>query len=123
MTSPFDLSKHLNEKTSIEFDIKDYSPWMINKIMSNTMDTIFFAEMMNRFYDLDKNIQYDFYFHGIPKGKRFGKYNKVPTINNIVELIMKTYQVNQTVAESYLKIMSEDAVKKLEEKSNEGGTK
>lgn len=120
MTSPFDIIKHLSEKTELEFDIKDYNPWMINRGFSNVFDGVFFAEAMSRLSHLDKDVQYSFYLHGLPKGRRFGKWNKA-TINSNVDLIMKHYQVNRRVAESYLKIMSEAEVKQLQEKMNEGG--
>lgn len=123
VTNPFDIAKHINEKTPLDFDIKDYSPWMMNRIMSNRMDTIFFAEIMNKFYSLDKDIQYSFYYNAIPKAKRFGKYNSVPAINNIVELIMKKYSVNQQVAESYFNLLDDEAKEELKEKMREGGKK
>jgi len=123
MTNPFDIIKHVNEKTDLDFDIQDYAPWLVNKAMSNVMNSIFFSEVMNQYSHLDKDIQYEFYYYGLPKAKRFGKWNKAAAINNNVNLIMKEYQVNRQVADSYLKLMSDDAIKQLEEKTNEGGTK
>jgi len=122
-TSPFDIVKSLNEKTDFEYDIKDYSAFMINRIMSNTLDTLFFAEAMNRFYDLDKGIQRDFYWYGLPKSKRFGKYHKAIVINNDVKMIMDHYVVNQKVAESYFKLMNDSAIQQLREGMNYGGRK
>lgn len=122
MTSPFDIIKHVNEKTPLEFDMKDYSPWMINRGMSNTLDTLFFSEVMNRYSQvLDKDMQYAFYLNGVPKGKRFGKWHKADAINSNVELIMQRYMVNRQVAEQYLKVMSESALQQLQEKMRKGG--
>ena len=122
MTSPFDIVSHLNSKTELEYDIKEYNPFMINKIMSNTIDTLFFADAMNRFYHLDKDIQRDFYWYGLSKAKRFGKYNKTPVINKELELIMQHYQCNLKVAESYFKLMSDEAKYQLHESMNQGGS-
>lgn len=122
MTSPFDIIKHINEKSDLEFDIKDYNPWMINRGLSNTLDTVFFAEVMNRYsQQLDKDMQYAFYLHGVPKGRRFGKWHKADAINSNVELIMQRYCVNRQVAEQYLKVMSDSALQQLQEKMRKGG--
>lgn len=121
--SPFDVVKSLNEKTELEYDMKEYSGFMINRIMSNNLDTLFFAEAMNRLNTLPTYMQRDFYWHGLPKAKRFGKYNKALAINNIVALIMTHYTVNQKVAESYYKLMDESALIQLRESMNYGGAK
>lgn len=119
--SPFDIINHLSTKAPLEFDIKDYDAWIINKGLINVRDTVFFAEVMNQYPFLDKKMQYDFYYHGIPKAKRFGKWVKVTAINSDVDLIMRHYQVNRKVAESYLKIMTVEDVDLLKQKMNSGG--
>jgi len=116
--SPFDVLRHLNEKTDLEFEIKkDYVPWIINKALINTKDTVFFAEVMNQYHFLDKDIQYTFYKLAIPKAKRFGKWVKADVINTDAELIMTRYQVNRRTAESYRKIMGDDYLKQLQEQT------
>lgn len=119
----FDIANSLNDKTEIEYDISKYDPFMINRFMSNTMSTIFFAEAMNRYYHLSKTQQRDFYLYGIPKGKRFGKWNKKISINTDTQMIMNYYHCNLKVAESYLKLMNESALQNLREKTNNGGGK
>ncbi len=121
MISPFDIIKHLSEKTPLEYEISQYNPWMVNRGFSNMMDTVFFAEAMNKYYSLDKDIQRDFLYFGIPKGKRWGKWTKQSDINNIVGLIMNKYQCNRQVAETYHKLMSPTDIKQFEEKMNTGG--
>jgi len=123
MSTLWDVIKHINEKIPLEFTDGDYSPWMVNRVFSNTIDTLFFAEVMNRATHLDKDIQHDFYYYALPKARRFGKYHKAETINIYVELMMNLYQVNQRVAESYVKCMSEATLKQLKEQMVEGGKK
>jgi len=123
MTTPFDILKHINSKDELDFEMKDYNSFMINRGLSNNLDTLFFADVINKYSQLDKDIQYRFYFDAIPKGKRFGKWHKSLVINTDVTLIMETYKVNQRVAESYLKLMNDDAIKILHEKNNRGGSK
>lgn len=120
MITPFDIVKHLCEKTPLDYDMKDYGSWVINRGLSNIMDTVVFADMMNRYYHLRKDIQRDFYLHGIPKGKRYGKWHKTVAIN-IITLIQEKYQCNRQVALSYLSLMNETQQKQLVEAMNRGG--
>lgn len=121
MTTPFDILSHINSKDVLEFDMKDYNSFVVNRGFSNNLDTLFFADVMNKYYHLDKDIQYKFYFGAIPKGKRFGKWFKSLAINNTVDLIMTTYEVNRRIAEGYLKLMDADAISILHEKNDKGG--
>lgn len=78
--SPFDITKSLtqtNDDISADegFD-KDYTPFMINRILSNSGQTALFADAMNQCSNLDKKLQYDFYRFGIPKSKTYTKYIK-----------------------------------------------
>lgn len=121
MPTPFDIVKHINEKTQLDFSENEYNPWIINRVFSNMIDTLFFADVMNKYYALPKDMQHDFYYYGLPKAKRFGKYHKVGEINIYVDLIMNKYQVNRKVAESYLRCMSEDGLAQLKLQMNRGG--
>jgi hypothetical protein len=119
-TSPFDIAKHISEKTDLDFSISEYSPWMINRIFSNTMDTVFFANEMNEYYELDKDIQYSFYYNGIPKAKRFGKWNKKEK-NTDLELLAKYFCINIKHAERYLSILSAEQLSIIKNKMLRGG--
>jgi hypothetical protein len=77
--SPFDIAKNLFEKKGRLSDDElkgSYSPFMINRILSNTPDTLFYAQEMNANFQLASRLQYDFYYFGISKRKRYGKWNK-----------------------------------------------
>ena len=79
-TSPFDITKSLTQTkddlyTTEEVFNKEYTPFMINRIMSNSPATALFANAMNTGV-LDKKLQYDFYRFGIPKTRGYTKYIK-----------------------------------------------
>lgn len=76
--SPFDLAKSILQTkedlyTTDELFDKEYAPFMLNRIFSNSERTVLFAECMDRYCGLDKKIQYDFYFKGIPQNRSFQK--------------------------------------------------
>lgn len=103
-----------------EIDRKEYNAFMVNRGLSQFMDTVLFANEMNKYYSLDKDMQYDFYFYSIPKGKRFSKWAKSNPSKDI-ELIMKAYNINRSRALEYLNLLTEDNIKELEELMNPGG--
>jgi hypothetical protein len=91
--SPFDILSILNEKKEVldQEDIQTfYSPWMINKGFSQMRDTVLFANEMNRLSSLPRDLQFDFYYYGISRKKRYGKWNKMVEEQDI-SLAMERY--------------------------------
>jgi len=122
MTSPFEILKHLNSKDKLEFDMKDYNPWIINKALINNIETLFFADMMNRFAHLSSESQYQFYLQGIPKKKRYDKWvKKEETDTELINAICEKYQCNKQLAGRYIIMMSDENKQELLEKSRKGG--
>ena len=104
MTTPFEIANHISSKESFEFEISEYQPWLMNKIFSNTKDSLFFADEMNKYHHLDKKIQYEFYYQGLPKAKRFGKWTKMEE-NVDIDFIMGEMKCNRQTAFSYVKLI------------------
>ena len=50
---------------------KDYAPYIINKCLSGYIDCILYANEMNLYHSLDKDMQYSFYLNSLRKKKRF----------------------------------------------------
>jgi hypothetical protein len=111
--SPFDIVKLLNEKGDSEVDLKDYNPWMINRVLSNHQQTVLFASAMNKYYWLDKDIQFKFYKEGIPKGKRFGQWQKKFEATDILVAICDKYGCSMGVAKQYEQLLSDNEKKHL----------
>ena len=67
-------SINFNKKDLIEEDrsiSKDYPPYIINRCLSGHLDCIMFANEMNKYPNLDKDMQYSFYLNTLRKKKRF----------------------------------------------------
>lgn len=124
MSSPFDFINTVNNKTEkIEMDAvgqKDYVPFIINRGLSNNMQTVLFANEMNRFSFIPKTWQYDFYYHGVPKGRRFDKWAK-KTNDEDIDAIRKFYHINRVRAEEYLQLLSKEQVDLIKQKLKTGG--
>ena len=118
--SPFKIVEVINEKKDIPFDMKDYSPWVINRALSFNIETLHSANEMNRLYQLSKEEQFDFYYNFLPKKRRYGKWIKAEKLETI-QLLSKYFCINKNVAAQYLQLLSEDDINKIQEKMSRGG--
>ena len=63
-------SINFNKKNLLEEDpsvIKEYPPFIVNRCLSNHVDAIMFANEMNKYPNLDKDMQYSFYLNSLRK--------------------------------------------------------
>lgn len=78
MSGLFDVINLIHNKGNYptEDEMKDYSSYMGNRAMSQFQDLIFYAEEMNERWGIPKEANFAFYYFGVPKKKRFGKWAK-----------------------------------------------
>ena len=67
--TPWDIAKVINSKTGpIEVDKDNYNIFLINKIFSNTQDSVFLANEASAFTkNIPEQIYFDFYYYGLSK--------------------------------------------------------
>ncbi len=122
--SPFDIIKHINEKTDLDFDVaKDYIPFIINRGLSFIKDTIFFANITNRYAFLDKDMQYTFLYNAIPKGRRYGKWERKKESDDVISMIADYFCINNTQATAYLELLNNEQLEFIHNKTMRGGKK
>jgi hypothetical protein len=113
----FDIIKSINEKTKLDLSREEleslYQPWIVNKGLSFTPDTLLFANLMNQNAFLPKLMQYAFFYHGVPKGRRFGKWHKKEKPEDVVDLVKNVYDINITRAQEVLDILTDEQIKIL----------
>lgn len=122
----FDIINSINNKTPLEWDEvtkKAYVPFMINRGLSFNMQTVMFANAMNMSPHLDKQLQYDFYFTGVPKGKRWDKWQKKPEMADDIIAIKNFYHINNDRAAEALKLLTNEQLTMIKNKLNKGGRK
>jgi hypothetical protein len=114
--NPFDFVNSITttKENLIVDDIteKAYAPYMVNRSLSNFLDTVFFGNEMNRLHGLDKKMQYDFLRLSIKKAKRFSKWAKAEKSEDI-DAIKFVYNVSNEKARSYLKTMKPEDLAKV----------
>lgn len=122
----FDIAKNIiSELTPFDWDdIKtEYSPYMINKILSQYKDTLFIAQEMNRYYSLDSEMQYRFLFNSIDKRKRYTPWEKADTSLDTKINLIKEYLGYSTIrAREIIPIVDDlDMWDKIEDSLDKGG--
>ncbi len=86
-----------------------FVPWMINLGFSQHVDTILYANDVNKMAGLPNRMQHDYYLHSLRKGKRFGSWAKAGK-DETLDAIQWRYLINRKRAVEYLKTMKpEDA--------------
>lgn len=114
VTNPFDVTKNINSKTGrIDFgDKANKVPlFVVNKVFSNTIDSLMYANEVNKFSMNDNQLAYDFYYYALPKKKRFGKYNKKSKDTHdteLLEAIMEVYKYSTEKALQCIDILADN---------------
>ena len=101
---------------------KNYPPYVINKCMSQHMDTLMFANEMNQYPNLDKKLQYEFFINIVRPRKRFSPWGKKEKVKDI-ELVKEFYGYSTEKAMQALRVLSPDQLEIIKDKLNKGGKK
>lgn len=100
--------------------IDHYTPFMVNRGLSQHIDTILLAEEANRMSLTNKQMHHDFLFYTVSAKRRYGKWAK-HTDDETIKLIQEKYKINRNRAEEYYKLMNNDDIINLKESYNKGG--
>lgn len=123
--NPFDYSNNITQSTENiwqgELSEKEYNPFMVNRALSQFMDTVLFANEMNMRGHIPPKQQYDFLRLAIqPKKKRFAKWHK-PDVETETKLIADHFGLNYQVAEQYLSLLNNSDKENILSKLEKGG--
>jgi len=124
MPSPFDyVNSAVKTKKSIidseELFQKEYAPFIINRVLANDPSTCLFAEVLNDNSFLDKKLQYDLIFYGLPKTNKYLGYTKKQKLDvneEFIDFIRHEMGVSYKRAFEVLNIVGEDSIRSLIEK-------
>ena len=117
--NPFDYVKSINEKKYIDH-VRDYNPFLANRSLSYHLDTALIANEMNKYPNLPAICQYDFLYHTIRKGRRYGSWYKADDVANL-EMIMEYYQYSKQKALAALEVLTQDQLRQIKMRMDKGG--
>src|SRR5437763_5972949 len=92
--SPFTFVDALTESKENLFSEeteKDYNPFLINRALSFNPDCMFYVAEMNRYPDVPKKAQHDFYLNTLDKKRRYGRWVKRDTFSEDIDLVKEVF--------------------------------
>ena len=123
--NPFDFLNSINfTKENImltDQDEKEYAPYLINKGLSQFIDSVYLANEMNRRHFLSKKMQYQFLLNSIRKRKRFAKWAK-SELDDDLTAVMKYFDYSYDKANDIIDLLSQDDIKTIKDSFSKGGT-
>ena len=117
-------SINFNKKDLIEEDpsiSKDYPPYIINRCLSGHLDCIMFANEMNKYSFLDKDMQYSFYLNTLRKKKRFSPWLRKDKVTDL-QCVKEYYGYSNEKASQALKILSPQQLEFIKQRLETGGS-
>ena len=107
----------IDEDPSLE---KEYPAYIINRCFSGYLDAIMFANEMNKFPNLDKDLQYHFYLNTLRKKKRFSPWLRKDKVTDL-EIIKQYYGYSNEKALNALKLLPPDQINFIKQRLDIGG--
>ena len=116
-------SVNFTKENLIEEDpsvIKDYPPYIVNRCLSGHLDTVMFANEMNKFPNLDKDLQYHFFLNTLRKKKRFSPWLRKDKVTDL-QSVKQYYGYSNEKASQALKILSKQQLEFIKQRLDIGG--
>ena len=111
--------ENLMEDTS---EIRNYPSYIINRCLSGHLDCIMFVNEMNRYHNLDKDMQYSFYLNTLRKKKRFSPWLRKDKVTDL-QCVKQYYGYSNEKASQALKILSKQQLEFIKQRLDTGGMK
>lgn len=120
-SNPFDYVKSINEKKKLD-ELTGYNPYLTNRCFAGHLDTVLLAEEMNQAHMLAPELQYDFYYYSVRKGKRFG-FPPKPNEDTDIEIVMEFYNYSRQKALEALQLLTKEDISQIKRSMDTGGRK
>ena len=116
-------SINFNKDNLIEEDpesISSYPPYIVNRCLSGTLDSVLFANEMNLNAHLDKDMQYSFLLYTLRKRKRFSPWLKKEQVDDL-DLVKKHYGYSNEKAKIAVNLLTKTQIENIRNKHDMGG--
>jgi hypothetical protein len=123
--TPFDYVNLVLHKTTQtgELDFVDYKPFLVNRSLSYQLDCVLYANEMNQWPQIDKDMQYQYFLNSIrPMKRKFQPWQKSATDENI-ECVKTYFGYSNAKAKEALRILSDEQIAEIKRKTDKGGVK
>ena len=100
--------------------ISSYPPYIVNRCLSGHLDTVLFANEMNKYSNLDKDMQYSFFLYTLRKRKRFSPWLKKEQVDDL-DLVKKHYGYSNEKAKVAVSLLTKTQIENIRNKHDMGG--
>ena len=127
-TELFDFLNNITHKKVNIMDIdreieKDYAPYVVNKFLSQHIDTIEDADIMNSMSHLPNKLQFDYLINSIRKKfRRAEKWLKGGT-NLDISAVKEYYNYSNRKAKDAIRVLTAEEISYIKKKIYKGGLK
>ena len=100
--------------------IGSYPPYIVNRCLSGHLDTVLFANEMNKYSNIDKDMQYSFFLYTLRKRKRFSPWLKKEQMDDL-DLVKKHYGYSNEKAKVAVSLLTKTQLELIRNKHDRGG--
>ena len=100
--------------------ISSYPPYIVNRCLSGHLDTVLFANEMNKYSNLDKDMQYSFFLYTLRKRKRFSPWLKKEQVDDL-DLVKKHYGYSNEKAKVAVSLLTKTQLEYIRNKHDMRG--
>ena len=101
---------------------KQYPSYIINRCLSGQIDSVMFANEMNKNPNLAKKLQYDFFLNSLRKRKRYSPWLRKEEIENL-DFVKRYYGYSNEKAKQVLNILTREQLSFIRDRLETGGRK
>jgi hypothetical protein len=106
-----------------DVDLKEYSPFMVNRALSYHMDCVLYANEVNKYHSIDKDMQYQYLLNSIrPVKRKFQPWQKSSTDKDL-ECIKEYFGYSNQKAKEALLLLSAEQIAEIKIRTDKGGVK
>ena len=114
-------SINFNKENILDEDpTEKYPAFVVNKCLSGSLDSVLFANEMNKSHFLDPKLQYDFLLNSLRKKKRFAPWLKKGKVEDI-DAVKKYYGYSNEKAQQAMRILTKEQISYIKKKLDTGG--
>jgi hypothetical protein len=106
-----------------DIDVKDYTPFVVNRALSYHMDCILYVNEMNLNPGIEKDLQYQYLLNSIrPMKRKFQSWQKAE-VNKDLASVKEFFGYSNQKAKEALKILTEEQIAEIKIITDKGGVK
>jgi hypothetical protein len=106
-----------------DIDLKDYTPYIVNKALSYHIDCVYYANEMNKCPGLDKDLQYAYLLNTVRSMKRkFQPWQKAEARKDL-ECVKDYFGYSDNKAKEALTILTDEQIAEIKIRTDKGGVK